>query len=140
MQGTALQHFSTWLCEVKYCQVQGALDAVMALYLGISIPPISLSLRCTLSGLLAGVGNPQSPARHVLETVLPLAAALCIALTCPQVRGFLSKENKKMYVRHGVCYTTAAFAFPSRRPTCLFLVSPHSRAIASWLDDAYKLP
>ena len=71
--------------SLEAVQAQGVLDTVMALYLGISIPPISLSLRCTLSGLLARVGNPESPARHVLETVLPLAAALCIALTCPQV-------------------------------------------------------
>lgn len=65
-------------------RAQGVLDAVMAVYLGISIPPISLSLRCTLHNLLAGFGNPNLPWRHTLETTVPLAAALSIALTCPQ--------------------------------------------------------
>lgn len=64
---------------------QGVLDSVMALYLGISIPPISLSLRCTLHGLLSGPEGSYRPYQHALETIAPLAAALCIALTCPQV-------------------------------------------------------
>ena len=76
---------------------QGVLDAVMALYLGISIPPISLSLRCTLSGLMSGIGDPNSLGRHVLETVIPLAAALCIALTCPQVNSLPTSRPPRFF-------------------------------------------
>ena len=65
--------------------LQGALDVVIALYLGISIPPISLSLRYTLDCLVAGEGAPFSRRRHNLETGLPILGGLGIALTCPQV-------------------------------------------------------
>lgn len=56
------------------------------MYLGISIPPISLSLRCTLECLLAGEDAAYDARRHYLSTILPILAALGIALTCPQVR------------------------------------------------------
>lgn len=61
------------------------LDVVIAMYLSISIPPISLSLRYTLDCLVAGEAAPYSARRHYAETILPLLAALAIALSCPQV-------------------------------------------------------
>lgn len=64
---------------------QGILEVIIAIYLGISIPPISLSLRCTLECLIAGEGAPYSRRRHYASTVLPLLLSLAIALVSPQV-------------------------------------------------------
>lgn len=65
--------------------MQGVLCLVMAVYLAISIPPVSLSLRYTLTCLLVGENAPYEPVRHYLVTSVPTFAALAIALFFPQV-------------------------------------------------------
>lgn len=64
-------------------KADGVLDAAMAVYLAISIPPMQLSLRYTLDCLIAGEGAQWSRQRQVLETVGIIGACLGTAALFP---------------------------------------------------------
>ncbi|KAK9809814.1 hypothetical protein WJX73_009477 [Symbiochloris irregularis] len=76
-QGNVL--VNTWLGG----PAEGLLDAVMAIYLSISIPPMQMSLRYTLDCLVAGEAAPPSTRRQILETVLIVLGSLSVALVFP---------------------------------------------------------
>lgn len=64
-------------------RAEGWLDAAVLLYLAISIPPIQLSLRYTLTCLLVGEDEPYDRRRHVMLTSLIVGTALSVALVFP---------------------------------------------------------
>lgn len=64
-------------------RAEGCLDAVVLAYLAISMPPIQLSLRYTLTCLLVGEDAPHDRRRHVLLTSLIVGSALAVALVFP---------------------------------------------------------
>lgn len=94
------------------------------MYLGISIPPISLSLRYTLDCLVVGEGAPYSARRHYLETVVPIFASLGIALTCPQVAAPLTRHALLEWRAHDPAASKCGAAlFGSRGRLLVFATS-----------------
>ncbi len=86
----------------------GLLDAAVALYLCVSIPPIAHALRHSLDAAAAGEGAPPSAKRRALLTAAPLATALAAALAVPEYAESMFAATGALPVCM-LCYLLPAF-------------------------------